>query len=205
MSSVWSFYDPVTGAFNGRIFSGPADQLVANSQQGFTALLGQFDPMSQRYDVASGKVVSYQPTAPVSTALVTWAWDAALQRWVPKPTLASLKIDKWAAIKAKRDASIALPKTTTMGQFDATPEAQNNLNKVIALVQVAQSRALPATANFTLATNLRVLFTLTQLQTAALEMGSAVQTLYDTADAIRLRIEAATDAATLDTIVWTGP
>lgn len=118
-------------------------------------------------------------------------------------TLAQHKINKWATVKAARDASVATPKTTSIGQFDADEVSQNNLNKVIALVQIAQVKGLPATANYTLATNVRVSLTLAQLQTAALEMGAQVQALYDKADALRTQINAATDIPTVEAIAWT--
>lgn len=118
------------------------------------------------------------------------------------PSLQEAVDARWSAIKAERNTRIAIPKPTSAGLFDADEASQNNLNKVIALVQIAASLGAPAEANYTLATNDRVTLTLAQLSMAALEMGAQVQAIYDTGDELRTAIEAATTLAQLDSIQW---
>lgn len=129
-------------------------------------------------------------------------WDKSAAAWVDPRTLAQAKVDRWAAIKSERNDRVVTAKPTSVGLFDADEASQNNLNKVIALVQIAAGLGAPAQANYTLATNERVNLTLTQLSMAALEMGAQVQVLYDTADGLRTQIEAATTTQELEAITW---
>jgi len=63
-------------------------------------------------------------------------------------------------------------------------------------------RGGPGTANYTLASNERVSLTLEQLETAALEIGSQIQALFDQADLLRQAIEAATTIEEVGAVVW---
>lgn len=129
-------------------------------------------------------------------------WDSANRAWRDPRTLARIKADQWAKIKAERNQRISTPKQTSIGLMDADEASQNNLNKVIALVTLAVAKGLPGVANFTLATNVRVSLTLDQLQTAALEMGAQVQTLYDMADVLRRQIDACTTQSAVEATTW---
>lgn len=140
--------------------------------------------------------------APPRPAGGPWWFDVKQAAWTDPRTLDQIKATQWQKVKASRDAAIAAPKPTSVGTFDADPESQNNLNKVIALVQVAASRGYPAEANYTLADNARVLLTLTQLETAALEMGVQVQGMFDAGDALRQQIDAATTTEEIEGIAW---
>lgn len=72
-----SFYDPSTGLFVGRRFSGPAQKLEANTPEGLVAIEGHHDPASKRVDLASGEVVDY---APAVDATAVAASEAAERR-----------------------------------------------------------------------------------------------------------------------------
>jgi hypothetical protein len=63
MSGRWSFYRADTGEFTGRVFVGLERTLALNIPAGCKALLGSFDPRSQRVDLATGQVVAYQRPA----------------------------------------------------------------------------------------------------------------------------------------------
>ena len=85
-AALWSFYDSATGAIaRGRITCSPA-QLAANTPPGHLPILGAFDPLCQRVDIATGQVEFYQPPAPADDELRTWAWDAQTRRWIASPT-----------------------------------------------------------------------------------------------------------------------
>ena len=58
------------------------------------ALEGDYDRLSQRVDVTTGKVVSYQPAAPSADH----EWDAGTKRWVLKPTVAAARDSRSHAI-----------------------------------------------------------------------------------------------------------
>lgn len=200
--NTFSFYDPVTGIFNGRTFSGPAELLPVNGQAGFTAVAGEYDAMSQRYDVASGTVVSYQPPAPASTALVTWAWNATASRWLPSPTLASLKLDKWATIKVARAAAIDAPLVTPLGTFDADAASRANIIGAVLLAQTLTAQSQPVTISFTLADNTVAVLNSAQMTTVGLALGSKTQAAYTRWQTLRAQIDAATTDAALLAITW---
>lgn len=101
--SEWSFFDPATGLFDGRRFSGPDRMLHANQPPGMAALKGAYDHLSQRVDLATGKVVDYKPPAPPDTEFETFAWDASIKRWVGTPTAAA----HWRRVRAERDRRLA--------------------------------------------------------------------------------------------------
>lgn len=61
---TWSFFDPATGLFSGRGFSGTEMALSENTPDGLVPIEGTYDRRSQRIDVATGAVVAHEPTAP---------------------------------------------------------------------------------------------------------------------------------------------
>lgn len=99
----WSFYDPTTGFFDGRKFSGPQRMLEANTPAGRCARVGAFDHLSQRIDLDTDKVVDYKPPAPPDTEFETFGWDADIKRWVGAPTVAA----HWRRVRAERDRRLA--------------------------------------------------------------------------------------------------
>lgn len=121
--------------------------------------------------------------------------------WRDDRTLAQARAQAWERLKAARQSVIESPKETSVGTFDSTVAAQDNLGKVIAMLRVAISRGYPDAARFTLANNERKTFTLAQLETAALEIGAQVQAAFDTGDDLRQRIEG-TNLAGLNDINW---
>lgn len=155
--------------------------------------------------VQNGTVQAYteeQKTLKATFPMHAAYWSNSSMSWVDARTLDQAKQEKWTQLKAQRDAACEAPKMTSVGLFDAYPPDQNNLNKVIALVKIAAERGYPATANYTLATNERVTLTLTQLETAALEMGAQVQGLYDAFDVLRQQVNAATTKEEVTAVVY---
>jgi|GEM_PF-3812756 len=143
--------------------------------------------------------------AAAEAALVATAgpWSGGTVAAVASGTaLEAAQARRWAEIKVLRDIEIAEPKMTSVGMFDATPEDQNNLSKVIALVQIAAARALPAQANYTLADNTRVTLTLAELEQAALEMGAQVQALHDQGIELYEAIYSAETVEDVEAVTW---
>lgn len=202
---IYSFYSNTDGSFHFSRLSAPIDQVEGNTPPGFTAIEGDHDHLSKKVNLTTLEIEEWIPPAPADTDLETWSWDTSTLRWISAPTLLSKQVDKWSQVKAARNAAINAPKTTSVGTFDAKPEDQNNLSKVINLLKIAEALSLPTTARFTLSDNTRPEFTLAQLQLAALEIGSIVQSMYDKGDTLRSSIDAATDETTLNTISWTFP
>lgn len=122
--------------------------------------------------------------------------------WVDLRPIVELRAAKWAQIKAERARRIALPKPTPIGNLDSGPAGIGNVNSVVLLLRTIVARGGPNTTRFTLADNTRVTITLAQLEQAAIDMGVAIQGIYDTADTLRQAIAAAQSAQDLQAISW---
>ena len=73
---LWCYYDSQTGMFSRKKNSTPDDKKPV-APEGFTLIEGDFDPLSQRFDIQSGMVVDYQPDAPDADH----EWNAQTRRW----------------------------------------------------------------------------------------------------------------------------
>jgi hypothetical protein len=110
MSTAFRFYDATTGVLHDKaIATDAADpQSVAkfaraNAPAGHIPIQGAFDPLSQRVDVATGKIIDYQPPAPSADH----EWDLVAKRWTVK-----------AAVMAREKA-----KATALARIDALDRA----------------------------------------------------------------------------------
>lgn len=73
-----SFYHKETGAIHPNCFFSTNERAIAlNTPAGFAVIDGHLDCLSQRVDVATGKVVDYQPPSPSADH----EWNAATKRW----------------------------------------------------------------------------------------------------------------------------
>jgi hypothetical protein len=78
MSRSVSFAHKETGLFNGMHMMFSDDALVVlNTPPDHFAVDGQFDSLSQRVDIATGKVIDYQPPSPSADH----EWSATTKRW----------------------------------------------------------------------------------------------------------------------------
>jgi hypothetical protein len=72
-----SIYNLETGLFTSVIIAVHDDLLDANTPSGHKTLIGRYDHLSQRVDLATGEVVDYQPPQPSSDD----EWNAETKRW----------------------------------------------------------------------------------------------------------------------------
>lgn len=72
---TWSFYDPATGRFTGKRFTGNERTLEANRPQGLAAIEGEHDHLSRH--VVDEEVVDWQPQQPDAEH----EWNADSKRW----------------------------------------------------------------------------------------------------------------------------
>lgn len=96
----WSFYRTDTGELLSRVlsFTREAD-VAANTPVGCTAIEGEYDFLSQRVDVVTGKVLDWQPPAPDADH----EWNASLRRWMKKAAIVEREMRR-AATQAQIDA-----------------------------------------------------------------------------------------------------
>lgn len=74
----WSFHQEETGEILDHHFSSTDDgQLLANTPLGSKCIEGHYDHLSQRVDLATGRVVDYQPPQPSTDH----EWNATAKRW----------------------------------------------------------------------------------------------------------------------------
>ena len=101
MSVLIHYADAETGVFVGMSWSGKASAMPQHA--GLRAIdvtgIDRFDWQSMPFDLAAGSVVDYVPPAPADTEMETFAWDAALRRYVGRPTTAA----HWRDVRAERD------------------------------------------------------------------------------------------------------
>lgn len=107
-AKLLSIYDPATGRFLGKVFSGSADVLTAKcALRGVLGVEGRHDHLSKRVDLATGEVVDWIPPAPPDTDLETFEWDALSEpehpRWISKPTAKAAKQAKQALVQERMD------------------------------------------------------------------------------------------------------
>jgi hypothetical protein len=136
MNRFWHFYDKNTGLFTGCIFSAPPDvtkeTLEANTPAGHGAHehAGHINHHCQRLDLVTGKVISYEPTAPSLDHI----WDSDARRWQLSAD-AKEKVARVGAIEAQLAAlergSSTLVREAQLGK----PFAQERLEALDTLIR----------------------------------------------------------------------
>lgn len=109
---TYSFYALATGAFTGSHITCPDEWLGENTPADCGAIEGRHDPLCRRVNLATDDVEAYVPDAPADTALETWSWNPAIERWESTPTLASLRaarIDEVKAALQRQEARLVRP------------------------------------------------------------------------------------------------
>jgi hypothetical protein len=111
-----SFYDAATGRFDGQQVLASSDAIKAMVPDGFIAIDGHYDPLTQRVDIATGEVVDYQPPAPSAD----YEWNKDAKRWQLTPAIAAKQAARTSAltligqleakgIRAMRELALSVP------------------------------------------------------------------------------------------------
>lgn len=130
MMKQYSFYLLSNGRFLGQTFSGNQSDIVPNTPEGAAAVVGDYDHLSQKVDLATGLVVEWQPPQPANDMFRTWTWDVATKRWDAVPTTAGLA----RLVRRERDRR--------MGSTDWVAVRAMELGQTIPLVWIQYRRAL---------------------------------------------------------------
>ena len=174
----------------------PGD-LILNLRVGEDSLqAGELTTNDDHY-VLGGQLV--KPPLQPSPAHV---FDYAAKQWVDPRTLADMKALKWGVMKAARTAVINAPLVTPYGTFDSGPKDRANITDAVLMLQTLASIGNPQNITFTLTDNTAVTLTTKDIVSVALLLGQKVQGAYSTSRTLRARIEAATTAVELESIVW---
>lgn len=201
-AATWHFYDQATGLFSGASFSGSEAELaqqLAHRGAGVGAHAGAVDHLSQKIDLATGAIIDHKPDPPwdgTDLTLYVWWWDASARRWKLRPRLKKLRADKWAQIKAARDADTDSPLVTPLGAFDHDADSRAAI--------AAQAQVCAATGDgvsFTLADNTVATLSAEEMRAVWLASDRVEQLARAQAAQLRAQIQAAS-AAQLDAIAW---
>ncbi|MDB5846547.1 MAG: putative tail fiber assembly-like protein [Rhodoferax sp.] len=90
--SSWSVYDLSTGLFTGKVIGVPDDQLAANIPPGCDAVLGIYNSLKNKVDLATKNVVYRQPGPPADTEMATFVQDPDTGAWLAQPTLKATRL-----------------------------------------------------------------------------------------------------------------
>lgn len=170
--TTFSFYDPATGIFVGRSFSGPQRMLEANTPEGLSAMVGQFDPAAHRVDIETGEVVPYTP---------------------PGPTLDELKAARWEEIKlARTGAEYGGFTVPSIGTFQSDPDSQRLITGSVVVAQLAAAQGAPFSVTWTLADNSTAELGAQGMIAVGLALAAHVEACHVAGRTARAALEAAT-------------
>jgi len=202
-SETYSFVT-AEGHFSGVTFTGPASALECNTPCGCIAVPGLHDSLCRRFDFESGQVVAWQPPAPPATAMLTWVWDEASERWQPVPTLASHQAAAWARIKAARADAETAPITVGLYTFDADGSSQQRIAGAVqmASLAVAAGQGADFSISWTLADNTTANLSASEIIDVGLSLGQQISAAHARSRVLRAQIDAATSADELNLINW---
>lgn len=224
---AWSTYDKASGLFAGIVIRGDIEDAHANSTGAQGCVPGEHDPLSRRVDItavpppdpdpwpvdADGKplprvpwfppVIDYQPPAPDADQWQTWAWDAEAERWLPVPTLAALKFEKWAEIKAQRDAVEFGPFEWDGSVFDGDKMAQGRIVGKVLAATLAIDRGAAFEQTWKLADNSFRTLDATDMIAVGEALDANISTAHATAAVLWLQLQAAATAEAVAAVTWT--
>jgi len=199
-TTLISLYDLATGIFTGKrrqVFD-----VAAATPEGMGAYPGAVDPQRWRVDVASGDLVEWQPPAPADDELRTWSWDELAWRYVAMPTLAAVKLERWAQIKVAREATEFGGFVWDGSTFDSDAISQSRIMGAVQLALLAMSAEQPFSIAWTLADNAVRTLEAAEVVAVGVALGTHVATQHATARALREQIYAASTPEDVEAISW---
>lgn len=154
------------------------------------------------HHLVDGILVPYseaQATAKAAAPAHPARWDNTTMTWVDARSLEQMREDKWSEIKEQRAARIAAAGVTSVAAFDTNAQGLANITSV-ALGLIVNPGI--QSVRFTCSDNVRREISRADFIFAAVQIMAAVQSIYDTADELRQRKDAAATAEDLAAIVW---
>lgn len=137
--TTWSFYDKETGLFDGSTYGCDHDKFVEANARGRGFVEGRFDPLSQRVNVDTGKVVDYIPDQPGSDH----EWDGTAKRWRLNPEVqASLDAQAVALAAIEESEKLSGPRAVREALLVLLPAGPERDRLSAIEDQIKASRAL---------------------------------------------------------------
>lgn len=129
-------------------------------------------------------------------------WDYASQAWIDARSLDEVKAQRWAQIKAQRDAIEFGGFTWSDDEFDSDAESQARIMGAVQMALIAVQAEQPFTIDWTLADNTVRSMSAADIVSAGLALGAHVAAAHGIARTLRAAIEACTTAAEVEAISW---
>lgn len=202
-NTIWSFYNPSTGLFDGTSFAGDEDGMLgqlAHKPEGSLAFAGKVNHTCQMIDATSKLLVDFIPAAPANDDMSTWEWDSGRRSWMPVPTLLAVKALKWTAMKAERDAREAGTFTALGWVFQI-----NQVKIVMAALDANAAKQGGDTTwseSWLLTDNTAQTLSADQMIGVARAMKSCIGAIHATSQQLRAEIDAATSIDQVNAIAW---
>lgn len=149
------------------------------------------------HDIASNRPVAIPPQPSP-----THVFDYISKTWSDPRTLSQRQNDKWATIKAAREAVFDAPVVTSVGTFDSDYDSRIEVGHAVILAQTATAMGHPVNIKFTLADNTTVMLDLQGISNVGLMFGAKVQAARAKATDLRTLIYTAITADQVDAITW---
>lgn len=129
-------------------------------------------------------------------------WDYASQAWVDARTLDAVKAQRWAQIKAQRDAVEFGGFTWSGDEFDSDAESQARIMGAVQMALIAAQAEQPFAIDWTLADNTVRSMSAADIVSAGLALGEHVAAAHGVARTLRAAIDACTTAAEVEAVAW---
>ena len=125
-------------------------------------------------------------------------FDYATKQWYDPRTLADFKTQQWDTIKRARSAAEYAGFTWDGSTFDSDAISQNRITGAVTLATLNSAFSI----GWTLADNTARTLTATDMMAVGGALGTHVATQFAIGQALRAEIEAATDRAGVEDVVW---
>lgn len=199
---ILTIYNISSGEFL-RTVDCPSEMAAVQVGEGEASIEGTVN-WGKQY-ILNGVLTNYtleQIIAKENKPIYSTKWSNVTFSWNDPRDLNQIKEFQWDNIKRARNDALTAPINTTYGVFDADTISQKNITDAISLMQVLETTSGPQTIDFTLYDNTVANLTTAQMIEVGLTLGSRTQQIYNSSRDLRTQLDAATNKAEVETIVW---
>lgn len=173
--------------------------------QDWVALEGEGS--AQTHYVDAGALVAYTPEQAAAKALAPdfpAAWSNETFAWVDQRTFAQAQADKWAEIKAARDAEINGGVVWDGSRFDSDETSRGFITSAFVLAGNPTIAAAAFPKLWKLSDNTTRMLSATDVVDVGMALNTLVQGCMNQGDALLTQINAAQTLAQIDVISWSA-
>ncbi|MGV8823035.1 DUF4376 domain-containing protein [Methylibium petroleiphilum] len=200
----FAIYDPDSREIRA-VVDCPVQQIDASLQPGeaFVEVAEGVSDLS--HQVVDGEPVAYsveQAALKASRPRRPCAWSNVTHSWTDLRDLAQVKVDRWAAMKAARDAFEFGGFTWDGATFDSDPASQSRIQGASQLATLAGISGSPFSIDWTLQDNRVRTLSGADMLAVGMAMGSHIATAHAIGRDLRQAIEAAVSVAAVEAVAW---